>query len=313
MARYASAAVITGHVRIAGKPAGEVIQALAAAVRAGRRGLALHHEAIAAAAGGNFLHRGRDIGHHPVHEIAARLVTWHAHVAAADRLRHGRHVRVHAHQQARTGAGRRPAPGQVRVAVRGEAVGVAGGELAVDRRAVGQAVAAQLHCTLLTLPGNPGAPQPGGRAAGAELPAAQPAASAARTGGPAVRPSHAGRCRSGRCAAARADTGLPRAAWRPGPARASATRWLRPARSSPAVQRHRRPPSPAACRADHAAPAAGAPAATAGAAPTTGRCPTTAASRSRCRSAGHAPAAVRASAAPAAPASAHPTPGPAVC
>src|SRR5690606_41732600 len=59
-----------------------------------------------------------------------------------------------------------------------------------------------------------------------------PAASAARTGVPAARPSRADHCRSGRCAAARADTVLPHAGWQPAPARAPAIRWLQPARSS---------------------------------------------------------------------------------
>jgi len=38
---------------------------------------------------------------------------------------------------------------------------LAGGELSVDRRTVDQAVTAQLHQMLLTLPGNPSAPRPG--------------------------------------------------------------------------------------------------------------------------------------------------------
>ncbi|MNI60716.1 hypothetical protein D3C73_1159480 [compost metagenome] len=159
--RAVVAEVVTGHVRIAGEPAGEVVQALAAAGRAGRRDLALYHEAIAAAARGDLLHRGRDIGHHPVHEIAARLIARHAHVIAANRLRHCRYVRVHAYQQERAGAVGHAAPGQVRVAVGGEAGGIAGGELTVDRRGVDQAVTAKLHLMLLTLPGNPIAPRPG--------------------------------------------------------------------------------------------------------------------------------------------------------
>ena len=153
-----SAQVVTGHVRIACEPAGEVVQALAAAGRAGRFDCPSPRSRRCSCLRRS-RHRGRNVGHYPMHEITARLVARHAHVGAADRLRHGRHVRID------TPAGTNGCPPAHRSRPGADCGPVRSprhrGEFAVDRCTVGQAVAAQLHRRVLTLPDNPGAPRSG--------------------------------------------------------------------------------------------------------------------------------------------------------
>src|SRR5690606_19542409 len=81
--------VLAGHFRVAGEPAGVVIQALPRTGRPGRLCPATSHETIAATARGQLLHRYRNIGHHPVHEVGTRLPDGHAHVVPANGLGHG--------------------------------------------------------------------------------------------------------------------------------------------------------------------------------------------------------------------------------
>jgi hypothetical protein len=85
-----------------------------------------------------------------VEEISARLIDRHVHVVAVGGFGHGRHVRIHAHQREAARALGHLVPGQVRIAVGGEAVGVATGELGRDQSPIGKTVTVDAHATLLS-------------------------------------------------------------------------------------------------------------------------------------------------------------------
>ena len=104
---------------------GVVIDALATAGGTCRRLLAALDHTVGAAAGGNFAHIGRNIGHHPVDEIDARQIVGDAAAGLIAVIEDTGHVVVHANQGEGPGAGRHLVPGQLWIAVGTEAHGLA--------------------------------------------------------------------------------------------------------------------------------------------------------------------------------------------
>src|SRR5690606_31160353 len=140
---------VTRQVRVAGEPAGEVVEPLAATARTVPARLATGGDAVAEGALGDLLHAGRDAGHGPVAEMGARQVGRDLHAFLAGQLRPRRCVRIQAQQGEGTRALRCAAPGEVRAAVGPEAdlpvTALPCAKSGRNRAAVAETVAADLH------------------------------------------------------------------------------------------------------------------------------------------------------------------------
>ena len=141
------AEVVATHRRIAGEPAGVVVEATTAArIAAGR--LAARGDAIAAAACGDLVPVGGNVDDGPMNEIAARVRDRDVDARVGDQCAIGGRVGIDAQQGERLRAVRYLAPCEVRIAVAAEAilaVARAHREVGRDRLAVFEAVAVEFH------------------------------------------------------------------------------------------------------------------------------------------------------------------------